>query len=179
MSKIGEKTILIPDGVKVEMINNVVKVTGVKGVLERDTKGHINVEIKDNKLNVKPSVDSRQGSAYWGLYRSLILNMIIGVTKGFEKDLELQGVGYRAVGSGRKITLNLGFSHQVDFEAPEGITIEVTDQTKIKIKGIDKIFVGQVAANIRNLRKPEPYKGKGVRYVGEIVKIKAGKTVVA
>jgi len=179
MSKIGKKTILIPDGVKVEVIDNVVKVTGPKGVLERDTMGHVKVEIKDNKLSVKPSFNTKQGSAYWGLYRSLIANMITGVTKGFEKDLELRGVGYRAVGSGRKITLNLGFSHQVDFEAPEGITIEVTDQTKIKVKGIDKVSVGQVAANIRKLRKPEPYKGKGIRYVGEVVKIKAGKTVVA
>jgi len=179
MSKIGKKSILIPAGVKVKITESVVKVIGSMGTLERDTKGYVKLDINENELTVSPKVDGRQGSAYWGLYRSLISNMINGVSNGFEKSLELQGVGYRAVGGGTKITLNLGYSHQIDFEAPQGITIEVVDQTRINIKGIDKTLVGQVAANIRKLRKPEPYKGKGVRYVGEVVKIKAGKTGAA
>ena len=179
MSKIGKKSIVIPDSVKIEIVDGVVKITGPQGTLERDTNGHVGLKIKDNILEITPKVEGRQGLAYWGLYRSLISNMVSGVLQGFEKNLELQGVGYRAVGGGRKITLNLGYSHQIDFEAPEGILIEVVDQTKVNIKGIDKILVGQVAANIRKFRKPEPYKGKGVRYVGEVVKIKIGKTGTA
>jgi len=176
MSKIGKKTILIPAEVKVEIAQNIIKTTGPKGILELDFKNLVNIKIEDSLVAIQAKGEGRQASAYWGLYRSLVSNMITGVSAGFEKDLELLGVGYRAIGSGKKITLNLGFSHQIDFQAPEGILIEVTDQTKIKIKGIDKTLVGQVAANIRKLRKPEPYKGKGVRYVGEVVRIKAGKT---
>ncbi len=179
MSKIGKKTILIPEGVKVEINGNLVKVVGKNGTLERDTKGHVKFKLEGTELDLQPKSSSRQGFAYWGLYRSLISNMVIGVSTGFEKNLELQGVGYRATGGGRKITLNLGFSHQIEFEAPEGVSIEILDQTKLKIKGIDKTLVGQVAANIRKFRKPEPYKGKGVRYQGEVVKIKAGKTGAA
>ncbi len=179
MSKIGKKIILIPDGVKVEISGNLIKVIGKNGFLERDTKGHVKLTLEEKELNVQPKVSSRQGFAYWGLYRSLISNMVIGVSTGFEVNLELQGVGYRASGGGQKITLNLGYSHQIEFKAPEGVAIEIQDQTKLKIKGIDKTLVGQVAANIRKFRKPEPYKGKGVRYQGEVVKLKAGKTGAA
>jgi len=179
MSKIGKKTIEIPAGIKIEVNEGIVKVTGTKGSLELDTKKNVLIEITENEVKVMENTQIENSSAFWGLYRALIANMINGVNEGFEKVLELHGVGYRANGGGRKITLSLGFSHPIDFEVPEGIEIIIEDQTKIRIKGMDKALIGQVAANIRKFRKPEPYKGKGIRYEGEVVRRKVGKTGVA
>lgn len=179
MSKIGKKPIDIPSNVTVTLGDkNKVSIKGAKGELEASFNAEINIEVKDNEVLVTPKKDVKRLYAFWGLTRNLIANMIEGVSKGYEKKLELQGVGYKVAMKGNDLDLSLGFSHPVVFQAPQGIKFAV-EKNVITISGIDKQLVGQVAADIRKLRKPEPYKGKGIRYVGEQVRRKAGKKVGA
>jgi large subunit ribosomal protein L6 len=176
MSRVGRSPIAIPAGVDVTIDDNRVAVHGPQGELERVLPGEITVRRDGDTLLVERPDDARQNRALHGLSRSLIANMVTGVTAGFSKDLEIVGVGYRAAAKGAgEIELALGFSHSVTVNAPEGITFEVPAPTRITVRGIDKEKVGQVAADIRKLRKPEPYKGKGIRYAGEVVLRKAGK----
>jgi large subunit ribosomal protein L6 len=175
MSRIGRKQIKIPDGVVVEVKGKVVKTTGPKGELQREVRPEIAVRVEEDAVFVEVKKNTKNSSAYWGLTRSLIANMIDGVSEGYEESLELIGVGYRAKLSDGGISMSLGFSHPVEYKAPEGIKLEVPDNTNILVKGIDKQLVGHTAAVIRNFRKPEPYKGKGIRYKGEVVKRKPGK----
>ena len=176
MSRIGKQPIAIPSGVDVAIDGTRVVVTGPKGTLEHVVVGDITVAREGDTLVVTRADDARRNRALHGLARSLISNMVVGVSEGFVKELEIVGVGYRAAAAGpNKIDLALGFSHPVSVEAPDGVTFEVPAPTRIVVRGIDKEAVGQVAANIRKIRKPEPYKGKGVRYAGERVLRKAGK----
>jgi len=176
MSRIGKTPITIPSGVDVSLAGQDVTVKGPKGSLEQTLPEPISLSIEDGEINVTRSDELRQTKALHGLSRSLVNNMVIGVSEGFRKDLEIIGVGYRAAAKGKnKIELALGFSHPISVEAPDGIEFDVPEPTKIGVIGIDKQVVGQVAAEIRGYRKPEPYKGKGVRYVGERVIRKAGK----
>ncbi len=176
MSRIGRSPITVPSGVEVSIAGRQVTVKGPGGTLSRPLPGEITVRQEDSTLVVERPNDERQNRALHGLTRSLVSNMVTGVTAGFTKDLEIVGVGYRATAKGPgSIELALGFSHPVTVDAPSGITFEVPQPTRISVKGIDKELVGQVAANIRKIRKPEPYKGKGVRYAGERVIRKAGK----
>ena len=176
MSRIGKALIPVPAGVDVSFSGNSVTVKGPKGSLSRDLVGGITVRQDEGNLVVERPNDERESRSLHGLSRALINNMVVGVTTGFVKELDIVGVGYRAELKGSSaIRLNLGFSHPVDVEAPAGVTFEVPVQTKIIVKGIDKETVGQVAANIRSIRKPEPYKGKGVRYLDEKILRKAGK----
>jgi len=166
----------VPSGVDVAIAGQHVSVKGPQGLLERDIPGDITLRQDDGTLLVERPDDERHNRALHGLVRALVNNMVVGVTAGFSKELEIVGVGYRATAQGpNKIELALGFSHPVVVDAPQGITFEVPVPTRIIVKGIDKELVGQVAANIRKIRKPEPYKGKGVRYAGEYVMRKAGK----
>jgi large subunit ribosomal protein L6 len=176
MSRIGKTPIPVPSGVTVSLDGRSVSVTGPKGTLSRSIPGEITVRDDDGTLVVERPDDTRENRSLHGLTRSLIANMIIGVTEGFRKELEIVGVGYRAETQGSNgIKLALGFSHPVNVTAPEGISFEVPTATQVIVSGIDKEVVGQVAANIRSIRKHEPYKGKGVRYAGERVLRKAGK----
>jgi large subunit ribosomal protein L6 len=176
MSRIGKAPIPVPSGVDVTIAGRHVSVKGPQGVLERDLPGDITVRQEDTTLFVERPDDERHNRALHGLTRSLVNNMVTGVANGFTKELEIVGVGYRATPKGpEQIELALGFSHPVIVDAPKGISFEVPIPTRIVVKGIDKEMVGQVAANIRKIRKPEPYKGKGVRYAGEYVQRKAGK----
>jgi len=168
----------VPQGTEVRIEGNKVTVKGPKGELIQEFHPDMIVEIEEENLLVKRPSDTGQHRSLHGLTRSLLANMVEGVTKGFEKNLEIQGVGYRAVAKDKDIELTLGFSHPVLVKAPEGIEFELITPTKIRVKGIDKQKVGQIAAKIRALRKPDPYKGKGVRYAGEYVRRKAGKTAV-
>ena len=176
MSRIGKAPIAVPSGVDVTIAGRTVTVKGPKGTLAREIPGEITVRKEDSTLFVERPNDERTNRALHGLSRSLVNNMVIGVTEGFTKELEIVGVGYRAEAQGANLRLALGFSHPVVVPAPEGITFEIPVQTRIIVKGIDKEIVGQVAANIRSIRKPEPYKGKGVRYLNERILRKAGKT---
>jgi large subunit ribosomal protein L6 len=176
MSRVGRSPIPVPSGVSVTLAERSVTVQGPQGTLARSLPGNITISQEGDLLNVARPNDERMNRALHGLTRSLVANMVTGVTQGFTKELEIVGVGYRATQRGpTSLELALGFSHPVYVEAPEGITFEVPVPTRIIVKGIDKEAVGQVAANIRKLRKPEPYKGKGVRYAGERVLRKAGK----
>jgi len=180
MSRIGKAPITVPAGVDVKLDGRTISVKGPKGTLEREIPGTITITLTndgdgDTLVCERPN-DENKTKAMHGLTRSLVNNMVIGVTDGFKKELEIVGVGYRAEAQGpNALRLNLGFSHSVDVKAPEGISFEVPAQTQVIVTGIDKEVVGQVAANIRSIRKPEPYKGKGVRYAGERVLRKAGK----
>ena len=177
MSRIGKAPIPVPSGVTVTIADRHITVAGPKGSLDRDIPGVITIRQDDSELLVERPNDERQNRAQHGLTRSLVYNMVVGVTEGFVKELEIVGVGYRATAQGpNAIELALGFSHPVHVQAPPGIEFDVPQPTRISVKGIDKEAVGQVAANIRKIRKPEPYKGKGVRYAGERVQRKAGKT---
>ncbi|MEY4365221.1 MAG: hypothetical protein RLZZ305_565 [Actinomycetota bacterium] len=176
MSRIGKAPITIPNGVEVSISGRTVSVKGPKGQLSREIPGDIVVRKEENTLLVERPDDGRTNRALHGLSRTLVNNMVVGVTEGFSKELEIVGVGYRAESQGQNLRLALGFSHPVTVPAPAGITFEVPAQTRVIVKGIDKELVGQVAANIRSIRKPEPYKGKGVRYADERVLRKAGKT---
>ena len=176
MSRIGKSPITVPSNVNVAVEDRRVTVTGPKGTLSRDLPGAIELRQEEGTLYAERPDDERQNRALHGLTRSLVNNMVVGVTDGFSKELEIVGVGYRATPQGdRLIELALGFSHPVKVEAPDGITFEVPVPTRVIVRGIDKEKVGQVAADIRAIRKPEPYKGKGVRYAGERVQRKAGK----
>ncbi|MFZ0014804.1 MAG: 50S ribosomal protein L6 [Acidimicrobiia bacterium] len=175
MSRIGNKPVDLPDGVAVEIDGSVVTVKGSKGELERSFNERIGFDLDDGVVTVTRPDDARESRALHGLSRALLNNMVVGVSNGFSKELEIHGVGYRASLKGSNIELLVGFSHPVEVQAPDGITFEVPEQTKIIVSGIDKEQVGQVAANIRKVRPPEPYKGKGIRYVGEYVRRKAGK----
>ena len=177
MSRIGKAPIPVPSGVDVTIAGAHITVKGPKGTLERDLPGAITVRQDGDQLLVERPNDERQSRALHGLVRSLVNNMVVGVHEEFTKELEIIGVGYRAAAQGTsKLDLALGFSHPVSVDAPDGISFETPAPNRIIVKGIDKEAVGQVAANIRKIRKPEPYKGKGVRYLGEYVPKKAGKT---
>jgi large subunit ribosomal protein L6 len=176
MSRVGRSPIPVPTGVEVRVENRRVTVTGPRGSLGHDLPPDIELQQDDGVLLVTRADDEREHRALHGLTRTLLNNMVIGVTEGFQRDLEIVGVGYRAAPQGtNRLELALGFSHPVVVDAPEGISFEVPQPTRISVRGIDKQAVGQVAANIRSIRKPEPYKGKGVRYAGEVVRRKAGK----
>ena len=177
MSRIGRAPITIPAGVEVKVdANNHITVKGPKGTLERNLAPVMAVEIDGNVLTVKRPNDEQLNRSLHGLTRTLINNMIVGVTEGFSKQLEVNGVGYRAAKEGNKLVMNLGFSHQVVVEETDGISIDVPNPNQIVIKGIDKEKVGQFAADVRSKRPPEPYKGKGIKYVDEYVRRKEGKT---
>ena len=175
MSRIGKKPVEIPSGVDVKIDGSDVVVKGSKGELSRSFNERIGFDVDDNVITLTRPDDSRESRALHGLSRALFNNMVVGVSEGFSKELEIHGVGYRASLKGRNVELLVGYSHPVEVEAPDGITFEVPEQTKIVVSGIDKEQVGQVAANIRKVRPPEPYKGKGIRYSGEYVRRKAGK----
>jgi large subunit ribosomal protein L6 len=175
MSRIGRKPIEIPDGVTVEVRPGRVSVKGPRGELGQDVSAEMKVEQENGSLTVARPTDRGEHRALHGLTRSLIANMVEGVTQGFEKRLEIQGVGYRAQLKGKGLELALGFSHPISIQAPEGIEFEVPQPTEVIVRGIDKQLVGQVAADIRKRRPPEPYKGKGIRYAGEHVARKVGK----
>lgn len=179
MGRIGKRALEIPQGVEVKVEDRKVIVKGPKGTLIQSYLPEVQVKVENNKILTICESDDRKVLALQGLYNSLIKNMLDGVTKGFEKSLDLVGVGYRAQMQGKKLQLQVGYSHPVEVDPPEGITFETEGTTRIKVKGIDKQLVGQVAAEIRKIRKVEPYKGKGIRYVGEVVRRKAGKAAKA
>jgi large subunit ribosomal protein L6 len=176
MSRVGKKPIEIPTGVTVTINGDTVTVKGPKGELTRSFNPDIEIKVEENIINVSRPSDSKDHRTIHGTTRALLANMVEGVSKGFEKSLELIGVGYRAQKQGKKLVLNVGYSHPVEFEPEEGLEVEVPANTKIIIKGINKERVGALAANIRQVRPPEPYKGKGIRYEGEFVRRKEGKT---
>lgn len=176
MSRVGLRPIELSDGVEVTLAPGRVTVKGPKGQLQQTVHHDMIFTREGNVLRVQRPTDGRMHRSLHGLTRTLVANMVEGVTKGFEKQLEIQGMGYRAVLQGKTLTLHLGYSHPIEYQAPEGIEFEVSGRNLITVRGIDKQKVGQVAAEIRAFRKPEPYKGKGVRYVGETVRRKVGKT---
>ncbi len=176
MSRVGKSPIPVPSGVDITIDGDHITVKGPKGTLDRRLPGPISIRREDDQLLVERPDDERQSRALHGLCRSLVNNMVVGVTDGFRKELEIVGVGYRATAKGNdKLELALGFSHPVSVDAPDGITFEVPTPTQVAVVGVDKELVGQVAANIRSIRKPEPYKGKGVKYRDEHIVRKAGK----
>lgn len=175
MSRIGKQPIIVPEGVKVEIEGNLVTVAGPKGELKKEFSSKVDITQKDNQVIVSvKNQEDKEEAALWGLTRSIVANMVQGVTEGFEKKLEISGVGYKAAISGEKLVLNVGFSHPVEYKIPEGIDVTV-EKNIITISGADKQLVGQVAAEIRSVRKPEPYKGKGIKYVDEVIRRKVGK----
>jgi large subunit ribosomal protein L6 len=178
MSRIGNKPVEIPDKVKVNIDNEgAVSAEGPKGTIEWKLPRGIKASVQDNRVSLMREAETHRVKALHGLSRSLVHNMVQGVSQGFRKQLEVEGVGFRAAVQGSTLNLNLGFSHPIPFQIPQGIKITVTDATKINIEGVDKKLVGQVAADIRGFYPPEPYKGKGVRYAGEQIRRKVGKTV--
>ena len=177
MSRIGKKPVVIPGGVTVELLDdNTLQVKGEKGTLVEKFNSKIGISVEAGQVVVSRESDEKEYRSLHGLTRSLIQNMVDGVTKGYVKELEINGVGYRAALQGKTLVLNVGFSHQIDMVPPEGITVEVPAQTKIIIKGINKQMVGEFAAKVRSKKPPEPYKGKGIKYVDEVVRRKEGKT---
>ncbi|MBW3667096.1 MAG: 50S ribosomal protein L6 [Actinobacteria bacterium] len=179
MSRIGLKPVPVPPGVEVTIDDNKVTVKGSKGELTREFHENVSFEMSDGEVTVSRADDTRESRALHGLSRALLNNMVVGVTDGFSAKLEIQGVGYRAAMKGSDIELQVGFSHPVTVSAPAGIAFEVPEANRIVVRGNDKQMVGEVAANVRKVRKPEPYKGKGIRYEGEYVRKKAGKAGVA
>ena len=175
MSRIGKKAVTIPSGVTLTLEGQTVTVKGPKGQLAWTVADEIELRQDGADLIMSPRDDSKRAASMWGLSRTLVNNMVVGVTTGYEQTLELVGVGYRAAMKGQALSMQLGFSHDVDIPAPEGVTFAVPKQTEVKISGIDKQLVGETAAKIRRIRPPEPYKGKGVRYAGEKVRRKEGK----
>lgn len=175
MSRVGKQPVEIPDGVTVTVDGDVVRVKGPKGELSQQVRPEMTVEVADGEVRVERTADDRKQRAFHGLTRSLIANMITGVTEGYRKALEIVGIGYRAEKKGGALVLNVGFSHPVEYAEPEGIAISTDGPTVIVVEGSDKQQVGQVAAELRAIRPPEPYKGKGIRYQGEHVRRKAGK----
>jgi large subunit ribosomal protein L6 len=176
MSRVGKKPITIPEKTDVAYKDRVVVVKGEKGTLTRTLHPAVDLDIKDNTISISIDHEDRKTRALQGLTRSLVSNMVVGVSKGFERVLEIHGIGYRAEMKGKSIVLNLGYSHPIDFQLPDGISATVDKNNVIRLSGIDKEHVGQTAASIRKLRKPEPYKGKGVKYAEEYIQRKAGKT---
>jgi large subunit ribosomal protein L6 len=175
MSRIGKKPVTIPSGVTANIDNGLLSVKGPKGTLSMGLSDLVEYKLEDGEISVKPANDSKQARAFWGMQRTLVSNLVEGVTEGFTKTLEIAGVGYRAQAQGKKLKLQLGFSHDVDLDVPEGLEVKTPDQTTVEISGIDKQAVGQFAAEIREFRKPEPYKGKGIKYRGEYIFRKEGK----
>lgn len=175
MSRIGKNPILVPDGVAVELDGLTVKVKGKLGELSQTLVDDVIVSREDNLIHVKPANDSKRARSMWGMSRTLVSNLVEGVSQGFTKKLEINGVGYRAAVQGNNLVLQLGFSHEVVYPTPAGVKISCPDQTQVVIEGFDKQLVGQVAAEIRSYRPPEPYKGKGVKYAGEYILRKEGK----
>ena len=176
MSRIGNKVVVLPAGVEIKQDGNNITVKGPKGELTREFSSDIKMNIEGNEVTFTRPNDSKEMKTIHGTTRANFNNMVVGVSEGFQKALELIGVGYRAQVQGNKLTLNVGYSHPVEMTAPEGVTFEVPANTQVIVKGINKEVVGQTAAYIRSLRSPEPYKGKGIRYVGEYVRRKEGKT---
>jgi large subunit ribosomal protein L6 len=180
MSRVGQAPIPVPSGVEVKIEGRTVTVSGPKGELSRILPELLSAKVEEGEVLVERADDERESRSLHGLFRSLIANMVIGVTEGYRRGLEIVGVGYRCTAQGdRKLELSVGYSHTVTVDAPDGITFEVPSNTRIDVIGIDKERVGQVAADIRAIRKPEPYKGKGIRYQGEVVRRKAGKAASA
>ena len=175
MSRIGKKPVTIPSGVTATIEGGQLSVKGPKGTLSLALRDEISYSLDDGGILVKPANDSKQARAFWGMQRTLVQNLVTGVTDGFTKKLLITGVGYRANAQGKTLKLQLGYSHDVDYAVPEGIEIKTPDNTTVEISGIDKQKVGQVAAEIRRWRKPEPYKGKGIKYDGEFIFRKEGK----
>ena len=176
MSRIGNKVVVLPAGVEIKQDGNNITVKGPKGELTREFSSDIKMNIEGNEVTFTRPNDSKEMKTIHGTTRANFTNMVVGVSEGFQKALELIGVGYRAQVQGNKLTLNVGYSHPVEMTAPEGVTFEVPANTQVIVKGINKEVVGELAANIRGVRPPEPYKGKGIRYVGEFVRRKEGKT---
>ncbi len=175
MSRIGKKAIAIPTGVSAEIVGKSLSVKGPKGTLALAMRDEISYAVEDGGITVKPANATKQARAFWGMQRTLVQNLVTGVTDGFVKVLEITGVGYRASAQGRTLKLQLGYSHDVNIDVPEGIEVKTPDNTTVEISGIDKQKVGQLAAEIRQWRKPEPYKGKGIKYRGEFIFRKEGK----
>ncbi len=176
MSRIGNKPITVPEGVEVTIVDNVITVKGPKGTLSKEFHKDMNVKLENNVITVSRPDDEPQNRSLHGLTRTLINNMIIGVKDEFKRELEINGVGYRAQKQGNKLVMNLGYSHPVEMEAPEGITFDVPSANQIIVRGIDKELVGQTAAVVRTKRPPEVYRGKGIKYVEEVIRRKEGKT---
>ena len=175
MSRIGKKAVPVPAGVTATVSGNQLSVKGPKGALSLTMSDLITYDIQSDGISVQPANDSKQARAFWGMQRTMVQNLVTGVTDGFTKKLLITGVGYRAAAQGRKLKLQLGYSHDVDIDVPEGIEVKTPDQTTVEISGADKQKVGQLAAEIRRWRKPEPYKGKGIKYDGEFIFRKEGK----
>jgi large subunit ribosomal protein L6 len=175
MSRIGKKPVAIPSGVTASIADGTLSVKGPKGTLTLGLVDDISYEVKEGEISVLPANDGKRARAFWGMQRTLVNNLVTGVTEGYTVILDITGVGYRANAQGRKIKLQLGYSHDVDLDVPEGLEVKTPDQTTIEVSGIDKQAVGQFAAEIRRWRKPEPYKGKGIRYRGEFIFRKEGK----
>jgi len=175
MSRIGKKPVTVPAGVTASIDNRVLSVKGPKGTLSLNLRDEISYEVQDGGISVQPANETKQARAFWGMQRTLVQNLVTGVTEGFTKKLLITGVGYRAASQGKVLKLQLGYSHDVNIDVPEGIEIKTPDQTTVEISGIDKQKVGQIAAEIRRWRKPEPYKGKGIKYDGEFIFRKEGK----
>jgi large subunit ribosomal protein L6 len=175
MSRIGKKPVAVPAGVTAAIEGGTLTVKGPKGTLVMGLADEVSYAIEDGAISVKPANETKRAHSFWGMQRTLVQNLITGVTEGYSKTLQITGVGYRANVQGKNLKLQLGYSHDVDFPIPEGITIATPDQTTVQISGIDKQKVGQVAAEIRRWRKPEPYKGKGIKYAGEYIFRKEGK----
>ena len=175
MSRTGKKPITVPAGVTASVEGGQISVTGPKGTLTMPIADDISYEVSDGAITVKPANDTKRAKAFWGMQRTLVQNLVTGVSEGFSKKLLITGVGYRANAQGRKLKLQLGYSHDVDLEVPEGVEVKTPDQTTVEISGNDKQKVGQFAAEIRRWRKPEPYKGKGIKYEGEFIFRKEGK----
>ena len=175
MSRIGKKPVELPSGVEASVSGQTVSVKGPKGTREFTATDDVTISVADGNVTVEPRGKSKRARQQWGMSRTQVANLVTGVTSGFKKELEIQGVGYRAQMQGNKLILNLGLSHDVNFEVPEGVTVTCPKQTEITIEGIDQQLVGQVAANIREWRKPEPYKGKGIKYLDEYIFRKEGK----
>ncbi|MCJ1959398.1 50S ribosomal protein L6 [Novosphingobium mangrovi (ex Hu et al. 2023)] len=175
MSRIGKRAVAIPAGVTAKLEGNVLTVKGPKGTLEMGVSDQVTYTVEEGSVGVSPINQSKVARSHWGMQRTLVANLVGGVTEGYSKVLELKGVGYRAQVQGKKLKLQLGYSHDVDIDIPEGIEIKAPDNTTVEISGIDKQKVGQIAAEIRRWRKPEPYKGKGIKYRGEYIFRKEGK----
>ncbi|MCB5424143.1 MAG: 50S ribosomal protein L6 [Sphingomonadales bacterium 63-6] len=175
MSRIGKVPVTIPSGVTADIKDGILTVKGPKGTLTLGLADDVTYEVQDGTISVRPANDSKRARSFWGMQRTLVANLVSGVTEGYTKVLEITGVGYRAQAQGAKLKLQLGYSHDVDLDVPEGLEVKTPDQTTVEINGIDKQKVGQFAAEVRRWRKPEPYKGKGIKYRGEYIFRKEGK----